>query len=121
MALLQYLKLFVLVTSTLALNLQLNANKEYCFGVDGGEEYHIEYLVSGVNEKNVRWEARSEGNVIKSNENSNDYRTELNIPEAGANFCFKTTDAYAKVLSLTFFPVTKSKVNNTKNDILAAE
>lgn len=48
----------VLLQHALQINVQIFPKKEYCFGVEGGEEYRIEYVVSGVNERNSLMTAR---------------------------------------------------------------
>lgn len=51
---LQFLFIVALILQgTRQLNVQIFPKKEYCFGVEGGEEYRIEYVVSGINERNT--------------------------------------------------------------------
>lgn len=63
----------LLVQCVLTLNLQIFPKREYCFGVIGGEEYQIEYVVSGINERNTIMRARdSQKRILFINE-GNDY------------------------------------------------
>lgn len=41
--------------SLCSINIALNANHDTCFTIAGGQDYRLEYLISGVNETNAEF------------------------------------------------------------------
>jgi hypothetical protein len=113
-----------IITLVSGITLPLNEGQELCFGVMGGKEYRIEYVISGVEETNVAFKIVRGLEVIERKDSASEFSENVNLPEGEIKLCFESTDDKFKMLSVDFFPATnqlKNMVTNKDISLLSTE
>ena len=91
---------------TCIINLELISGQNTCFSIQGGQEYRVEYMFSGVNETNGEFRLMRGDQIMLYVTNRTEYNELIMIPEGLIDLCFSPGDSANKMLSIDFFPST---------------
>ena len=100
------LLLLGLVFQSSAVQIMIKNNEWHCFEVpaDMKTTLDVDYLVTGMDPENTKFEARQSGEVLESKDNARSAFLTIrsNSPSDNIELCFQKTDRKSKKLNLMF-------------------
>jgi hypothetical protein len=87
---------FVVFVISATINVQLNPGQSTCFKIVGGQDYRVEYVISGVDENKTEFKLLRDDQVILNITNRSQYSEVVKVPEGLIDLCFESGDSNHK-------------------------